>query len=55
MTTRLLQLFSCVMILLSSPAPETPRYLFVWAGDADKKASDFLAVLDVTPEHPTYG
>jgi hypothetical protein len=55
MKIRFLQTFSCVMVLFSSPTPDTPRYLFVWAGDADKKASDFLAVLDVTPRHPTYG
>src|SRR5512138_3015215 len=54
MKTRLLQAL-CAVVLLSSAAPDTPRYLFVWAGDADKKASDFLAVLDVTPTHPTYG
>lgn len=53
--TSLLQAFFCVMGLLSAGASDTPRYLFVWAGDGDKKASDFLAVLDVTPQHPTYG
>lgn len=55
MKTKLLQAFSCVVVLVSSAAPDTPRYLFVWAGDADKKTSDFLAVLDVTPQHPAYG
>ena len=30
------------------------RHLFVWAGDADEKDSDFLAVLDVDPESPSY-
>ncbi len=30
------------------------RHLFVWAGDADEKDSDFLAVLDVDPESPRY-
>jgi hypothetical protein len=43
------------VILLSWPAPDTPRYLFVWAGDSRKIASDFIAVLDVTPGHSTYG
>ena len=40
----------------SSPAPATgdSRYLFVWAGDADRQQSDFLAVLDVDPRSPTY-
>jgi hypothetical protein len=30
------------------------RYLFVWAGDADKRESDFLAVVDVDRNSPTY-
>lgn len=41
--------------LAQPPRQDAPRYLFVWAGDADKKESDFLAVLDVTPGLPTYG
>jgi hypothetical protein len=36
MKTRLLQAFSRVMALFSPATPDTPRYLFVWAGDADK-------------------
>ena len=40
------------------PTETTPitssRHLFVWAGDADEKDSDFLAVLDVDPESPRY-
>ena len=43
---------------LSNPvaAPEVAgsRYLFVWAGDADKRESDFLAVVDVDRQSPTY-
>jgi hypothetical protein len=37
-------------------APESggSRYLFVWAGDADKRESDFLAVVDVDRQRPTY-
>lgn len=37
-------------------APEvvSSRYLFVWAGDADKRESDFLAVVDVDRQSPTY-
>lgn len=31
------------------------RYLFAWAGDADEKDSDFLAVIDVDPASATYG
>jgi hypothetical protein len=30
------------------------RFLFVWAGDADKRESDFLAVIDVDPRSVTY-
>jgi hypothetical protein len=45
----------CALVILVPVAPEASRYLFVWAGDAEGKASDFLAVLDVTPGHPTYG
>jgi len=30
-------------------------YLFVWAGDADHKASDFLAVIDANPASAHYG
>ena len=55
MKTKFLQVTAGMMVLLSSVAPDKPRYLYVWAGDADKKSSDFLAVLDVTPQHPTYG
>ena len=35
----------------TSPA----RYLYVWAGDLDGDASDFLAVYDIRPESPTHG
>ncbi|MFN2383852.1 MAG: hypothetical protein ABR559_06255, partial [Gemmatimonadota bacterium] len=34
---------------------EAARYLFVWAGDGDRRDSDFLAVLDVAPGGPRYG
>jgi len=30
------------------------RFLFVWAGDADKRESDFLAVIDVDPRSASY-
>ena len=37
-------------------APSTPsRFLYVWAGDKDEKESDFLAVVDVRRDSPTYG
>ena len=46
----------CALLLLRPVATPVPtRYLFVWAGDSAAKASDFLAVLDVTPGKPTYG
>ena len=32
-----------------------PSYLLLWAGDADGKASDFLAVIDAAPASPHYG
>src|SRR5437899_3788664 len=40
--------------------PEVPLftgepYLIVWAGDADRANSDFLAVLDADPTSATYG
>src|SRR5262245_15142860 len=30
------------------------RFLFIWAGDADKRDSDFLTVLDVDPRSARY-
>jgi hypothetical protein len=35
----------------ASPSP----YLFVWVSDADRKQSDFLAVIDVRPSSRRYG
>ena len=32
-----------------------PSYLFLWAGDADSKASNFLAVIDAAPASSRYG
>jgi hypothetical protein len=55
MKSKLLQVLASAAVLVSASAPPAPRYLFVWAGDADRKGSDFIAVLDVTPHHPTYG
>lgn len=34
---------------------DTGHYLFAWAGDADAKGNDFLAVIDAAPDSPTYG
>ena len=40
----------------STPSPgATGPFLFVWAGDADKKESDFLAVIDANPASTRYG
>ncbi len=44
-----------LLALLGSSPSVTPQYLYVWAGDADKTASDFLAVIDVTPQRSHYG
>src|SRR5881409_3667743 len=53
---------AAILVLLSACArhPETPLftgepYLLVWAGDADRQNSDFLAVLDADPTSPSYG
>src|SRR5438128_2238110 len=53
---------AAILVLLSACArrPETPLftgepYLLVWAGDADRQSSDFLAVLDADPTSPSYG
>ena len=36
-------------------ADEPGHYLFAWAGDADGKGNDFLAVIDADPASPSYG
>ncbi len=41
-------------LYLGASAPSR-SYLFLWAGDADGKASDFLAVIDATPSSAHYG
>jgi len=41
----------------AGPAPLAAgpsRYLFLWAGDADKQEADFLAVVGVDPKRPDY-
>ena len=41
---------------MADAKPETqPHALFVWAGDADKRANDFLVTIDADPASPTYG
>jgi hypothetical protein len=39
---------------VAAPEVAGSRYLFVWAGDADQRESDFLAVVDVDRQSPTY-
>lgn len=57
-------LTAAFVIAACHPAPPSPvtspdlggsSYLFVWAGDADKQQSDFLAVVDIRRQSPTYG
>jgi hypothetical protein len=40
--------------LLLGASSVAPSYLFVWAGDADGKASDFLGVIDANPSSSHY-
>jgi hypothetical protein len=49
-------LFTVLLILGGAcrGASSSP-YLFLWAGDADHKASDFLAVIDASPTSAHYG
>ncbi|MEP6691093.1 MAG: hypothetical protein ABJD07_08040 [Gemmatimonadaceae bacterium] len=44
----------CAVYLLGARA-QSHSYLFLWAGDAEGKASDFLAVIDATRSSPHYG
>ena len=37
------------------PKRNPGHYLFTWAGDAEGKSNDFLAVIDADPNSPTYG
>src|SRR5260370_34761686 len=50
----LLPLLLLTFSISTLPAGKHP-YLFVWAGDDDKKTSDFLAVLAADPASATYG
>ena len=38
----------------ASAAPAASRFVFFWAGDADRSASDFLAVVDADPRSAGY-
>ncbi len=39
----------------AAPSSEGSPYLFVWAGDAARQSSDFLAVIDANPSSANYG
>jgi len=57
-TTRFASVLGVLGVLgaaLGCRAAARPSYLFLWAGDSAKKASDFLAVIDATPTSPHYG
>src|SRR5947208_14593238 len=44
-----------VLFAVSASAATKHSYLFVWAGDADHTASDFLGVIDADPHSKSYG
>jgi hypothetical protein len=44
---------ACACSRVASPTPAS--YLFVWAGDAENKASDFLGVINADPRSAEYG
>src|SRR5271169_5128715 len=53
-----LALALCTLPCASSHAQQAPasgHYLFAWTGDIDRKANDFLAVIDADPASPSYG
>ena len=53
-TTASLWLLTAALAGCSTPQSASNSYLFLWAG-ADDTASDFLAVIDATPESKSYG
>jgi 56kDa selenium binding protein (SBP56) len=55
MCRRLLLIALLLGCALNAAADKTHSYLFAWCGDDDKKASDFLAVIDADPASPGYG
>lgn len=55
MRRALIVAFTIVCGITIGATYQSPSYLFLWAGDADGKASDFLAVIDATPSSPHYG
>lgn len=64
MTCRILMLAAlglCFQSIAAAPAtkpaltPEGSSYLFVWAGNAARQSTDFLAVIDARQTSPKYG
>jgi hypothetical protein len=59
--TRLLCAAALIFCVVSGPLksqdPKRPPedYLFAWAGDAEQKGNDFLAVIDADPSSASYG
>ena len=52
MRRALCSVFLICAIACRGASPDS--YLFLWAGDAEHKASDFLAVIDANPRSPRY-
>lgn len=54
---RILNMLLCFLLcsFAISAQGKASRYLFVWVGDADRKQSDFLAVIDTDPNSKKYG
>jgi hypothetical protein len=49
-------LFAALLVCCSACGGSSPSsYLFLWAADAEHRASDFLAVIDADPASPRYG
>src|ERR1700723_2936993 len=60
--TRLLCAAALIFCVVSGPLKSQDRkttpvedYLFAWAGDAEQKGNDFLAVIDADPSSASYG
>jgi hypothetical protein len=55
MTSRRLLVAALLLCCGACREASSSSYLFVWAGDAEHQASDFLAVIDAQPTSPRYG
>lgn len=57
----MLRIFTIAVLFISAffgvtaNGQKNSPYLFVWTGDADRKESDFIAVIDVRPNSKRYG